>query len=64
MIDQFETLGKFVTRSLNRSSNNPTCSIYSISEMYEKMRDGQEWRESGTLKGERCGREWDGRKAR
>lgn len=41
MIDQFETLGKFVTRSLNRSSNNPTCSIYSISEMYEKMRDGQ-----------------------
>lgn len=55
MIDQFETLEKFVTRSLNRSPNNPTCSIYSMSKIYEKMRDGQGIEREWKLKGEHCG---------
>lgn len=42
MIDQFETLGKFVTRSLNCSLNDPTI-FYG--KMYKKMRDGQGMKE-------------------
>lgn len=40
MIDQFETLGKFVTRSLNCSLNNPTIFHLFYGKIYKKMRDG------------------------
>lgn len=56
MIDQFETLGKFVTRSLNCSLNDPTI-FYG--KMYKKMRDGQGMKEGEwQLKGEWCGVGW------